>query len=50
VYATLNNRLNPRTGDALRACKQGAHGDWTGDARNLVDELERIVGLLARQR
>ncbi len=49
VYASVNNRLHPGAADALRACKEGAHGDWNGDARGLVEELGRIVGLLQRQ-
>lgn len=46
VYRRLNNSLNPRAADALRACKEGAHGAWVGDASALVEEVGRIVGLL----
>lgn len=48
VYASLKNRLNPKAVDAFLSCKEGAHGGWTGDARSLIDEVTRIVGLVDR--
>ncbi|MBK6918560.1 MAG: AAA family ATPase [Deltaproteobacteria bacterium] len=46
VFGHLNRRVGSRAGDAFRACKEGAHGGWVGDAGGLVAEVARIVTLL----
>ena len=48
VFATLNTRLGRRAGDALRACREGAHAGHDGSLVDLVRDVDELVGFVRR--
>lgn len=43
VYKAVANRAGQPAVDALKACKAGAHGGFTGDSRELVDRTRDLA-------
>ena len=48
VFTTLNARLGRRAGDALRACREGAHAGHYGSLVDLVRDVAELVGFVRR--
>ena len=48
VFTTLNARLGRRAGDALRACREGAHAGHDGSLVDLVRDVDELVGFVRR--
>lgn len=46
VFARLNNAYGSWAADALRACKEGAHGHHRNDPRQLVTDVAKLVARL----
>ncbi|MEU4692403.1 AAA family ATPase [Actinoplanes sp. NPDC023714] len=46
VFGKLNSAYGPWAGNAMRACKEGAHGVAVVDSQQLVDDVARLVGRL----
>ncbi|MBM2621051.1 AAA family ATPase [Actinoplanes sp. LDG1-06] len=46
VFARLNSAHGPWAADAVRACKEGAHGHYRSDPSELVADISRLVARL----
>lgn len=46
VYSHLNNKLGRWAGDAFRAVKEGAHGNYNGAVDELIRNSEKIAHAL----
>lgn len=43
VLSALRNRCGATAPDTFKACNEGAHGDWSGDALTLVRDTEKLA-------
>ena len=47
VMAYLNRTHGRRYADALRTCREGVHGEYTGDLPRLVNDVRDLTAALS---